>query len=209
MQNVVNIIVIGYALPQAEKECLKSVISNTKHPYVLTYFNNYKSGYTLTQIWNTLINSSNCEYVCLLNNDTVVYPGWLERMVSTIANDKGIGFVGPSTNACHSPQKTIPTHELAEANLGKVEIMKEPISGFCLLFRKTTWVKLNGFDEKYELYGQESDFIDRAKSLGLHSAWVKGAFVFHHGELSVKTHGIDVAKERTKAKAVYWAARGK
>jgi hypothetical protein len=67
---------------------------------------------------------------------------------------------------------------------------------------------LNGFDQKYGLYGQESDFIDRGmKELNLFCGWRKDAFVFHHGEASVKAHGTNVEAERQKAKDIYWSTR--
>lgn len=201
----VNIIVIGYNLPNIDTDCLAHIIANTKYkPYVLTYFDNYDSGFTLTAIWNRFINKSDCDYICLLNNDTKVSPGWLEKMVETLESSNKIGFVGPSTNCCHSPQSTIGTAEKAAQHKDEVEIMTEPISGFCLLFRRGTWKKLNGFDEAYALYGQESDMVNRAKNLGFVSAWRKDAFVFHYGEMSVKAAKINVTKERNKARVQYW-----
>jgi GT2 family glycosyltransferase len=87
--------------------------------------------------------------------------------------------------------------------------MKDPISGFCLLFRRSLWLRLRGFDERYKLYGQESDFVDRAQKLGLKVVWRKDAFVYHEGEASVKAHSYDVQAEREKAKRIYWQDRRK
>jgi GT2 family glycosyltransferase len=208
----VNIIVIGYNVPKLERACLKAVHANTVHPYLLTYYDNFTSGMTLTQVWNKLIEYSPCKFICLLNNDTEVSPDWLTFMMDSLGKEidgKTVGFVGPSTNSCHSPQKGIPTREEALQHRGEVELMQAPISGFCLLFSRETWHDLHGMDERYGLYGQESDFIDRAKLfLDLVCAWRKDAFVFHHGEASVKAHKVNVAEERQRAKAIYWADRG-
>jgi GT2 family glycosyltransferase len=212
----VNVIIIGYAQPKLERTCLKAVHANTAHPYLLTYYDNYASGWSLTQAWNALIDCTPCDTVCLLNNDTEVQPDWLTLLYDSLGkhyeDDQGIkrkiGFVGPSTNQCHSVQKTIPTFEAAKKHQGEVDITPQPISGFCLLFERHTWIALNGFDERYTLYGQESDFIYRAvKQLGLYCAWRKDAFVFHHGEASVKAAKIDVEAERKKAKDIYWKER--
>lgn len=207
----VNIIVIGYNVPRLERACLKTILANTAQPYLLTYYDNFASGLTLTEIWNKLISLSPCQYICLLNNDTEPYPHWLSRMMDSLGktiDGKKIGFVGPSTNSCHSPQKNIATYEEALAHAGQVEIMQSPISGFCLLFEKHTYDMINGLDERYGLYGQESDFIDRAnRQLNLFCAWRKDSFVFHHGEASVKANKVDVDQERQKAKAIYWADR--
>jgi GT2 family glycosyltransferase len=211
-EETVNIIIIGYNVPKLERTCLKNVHANTTHPYLLTYYDNFNSGLTLTQVWNKLVDYSPCKYICLLNNDTEVSPDWLTLMYEVLGKEidgKRVGFVGPSTNSCHSRQKEVPTRELALTHKSEIEIMDQPISGFCLLFAKTTWIYLNGFDERYGLYGQESDFIDRAKQdLALECAWRKDAFVYHHGEASIKAHAVDVAAERKKAKDIYWRDRG-
>ena len=69
-------------------------------------------------------------------------------------------------------------------------------------------LKLGGFDEKYKFYGAESDFIDRAnKQFGYRCAWVKDAFVHHIGEASVKNSDMDVQKERSNARELYWKTR--
>jgi GT2 family glycosyltransferase len=146
----------------------------------------------------------------LLNNDAYPTSGWLKKMVKTIESKQKIfkiGFVGPSTNNCHSPQKNINTPEFALQYEDKVEVMKDPISGFCLLFRKALWEELKGFDEAFTLYGQESDFIFRAKSKGYFCVWRKDAFVWHDGESSVKAHGKNIEKERKRGRELYWAKR--
>jgi len=203
----VNIIVIGYGLTDLETACLACVRKNTTHRYLLTFFDNYESGLTLTEAWNALISASPCEYICLLNNDTEVRPNWLGRMYETLTNVEDCGFVGPSTNQCHSPQKSVSTFQEAESHRASAVKMESPISGFCLLFSKSTYNLLGGFDERYALYGQESDFIDRGFRLGLDAYWRQDAFVYHHGEASIKAHDIDVASEREKAKKLYWSER--
>jgi len=203
----VNIIVIGYGLPDLEAKCLESVRRHTTHPYLLTFFDNFESGLSLTEAWNFTISVSPCAYICLLNNDTEVHPNWLGRMYETLTTVPDCGFVGPSTNQCHSPQKAVSTAKEAEAHRGSAVRMDSPISGFCLLFSKETYNQLNGFDPRYALYGQESDFIDRGFRLGLDAYWRQDAFVFHHGEASIKAHGLDVSTEREKAKKLYWGER--
>jgi len=205
--HAVNIIVIGFKLGTIETDCLHSIVQYTDYPYVLTYYDNHNNKYTLTQIWNKLIAASLCDYVCLLNNDTRVTLGWLPKLVDTLEHIDNCGFVGPSTNNCHSPQKRISSPREASKYKNKVVEMKDPISGFCLLFRKSLWESLGGFDSKYKHYGQESDFIDRARAQGWSSYWRQDVFVYHLGEASVKASGINVEAARTEAKKIYWSTR--
>jgi len=203
-----QIIVVGYGLPEMESQCLKSVLNHTSVPFTLTYTDNKKNKLTLTQVWNKLIRKSEADYICLLNSDTQVTSGWLELMLEAFDKFKDCGFVGPSTNNCHSPQKKIPTPEEAKKRSGKYKKMTDPISGFCLVFERQLWHALNKFDERYTFYGQESDFIDRSRTaLGLNCYWSQGSFVWHEGEASVRVSGMDVEKERMKAKQLYHSER--
>ena len=205
LDGLVEIIVIGYNLQKIEGECLSSITSNTTYrPYSISFFDNYESGLSLTEAWNWLINLSDAEFIVLLNNDTIVRPGWLRGMVEVFGFSDGVGFVGPSTNNCHSPQKNIPTFEEAQKHLGESQVMEQPISGFCLLFRKSLWNKLGGFDERFRFYGQESMFQFKAQQLGYKIVWKKDAFVYHIGEASIKTCDRDVEAERKEAKKLYW-----
>ena len=183
--HAVNIIIIGFNLIKLETKCLTSIIENTTYPYVITYYDNYENKYTLTELWNKLIEASTCDYICLLNNDTEVTPKWLTKLAETLESDGECAFVGPSTNNCHSPQKTISSVEEAAKHKDSVVRMKDPMSGFCLLFRKELWKELDGFDTQYMHYGQESDFIDRAHKRGWRSYWRQDSFVYHVGEASV------------------------
>lgn len=206
---MVEVLVVGYGLPEIEAKCVSSVVTNTDYPYYLTYYDNFRYNKPLTQIWNVFIKNSTAGCICLLNSDTVVYPNWLSRMMNTFEMDRTIGFVGPSTNNCHSPQKSIATYEESQKYLNQYEIMKDPISGFCLLFWRDVWFNYGGFDEKYYFYGSESDLIDRAQNKGIKCAWRKDAFVYHIGEASVKASGMDVKKEREKSRELYWSTRKK
>ena len=197
---------VGYGLNTMEKECFRSIIKNTAHPYLFTYYDNQKDRYSLTELWNKLILHSPTENICLLNNDTVVMPWWLSKMYSVFELYKQKVFVGPSTNNCHSPQKSINTFENADALKHDANVeLGQPVSGFCFLFNKIIWDKLGGFDEKYDFYGAESDFIDRAIRLFEYiSVWAQSAFVKHIGGASIKASGKNQESERKRALKLYW-----
>jgi len=206
--DTVNIIVIGYTVSKIvsnlESSCIKSVIYNTNTPYMLTYVNNLYSGMTLTDVWNYSISNSPCEYICLLNSDTEVFPGWLPKILDTLKSDNTYGFVGPSTDNCHSKQKSIPSYEQSKKFSNQVEVLDSPLSGFCLLFRKSLWSEIGGFDTRFPLYGQESKFLDDAMNKGYKCVWRKDAFVHHVGEATMKAAGVDTKSERKKATDLYW-----
>ena len=210
MDATVHIIIIGYNLPEEEKQCIESVYNNTDHPCAVTFYDNYQTGYTLTHVWNVIIENSPYNYICLLNNDTIVYPKWLSRMMYILLNYPKCGFVGPSTNDTKTgPSQEIITWDQAEAQHGNFEPVTSPLAGFCIVFPKDVWKKLGGFDEWYTFYGQESDLEERAMCQGYSCVWCKDAFVYHIGEASAKKHNVNIAAERQRAHKHYWSTRKK
>ncbi|WP_223596650.1 glycosyltransferase [Neobacillus bataviensis] len=116
-----DIIVCIHNALEDVKECLDSILQNTKIPYslilvndgsgeettrflenfaarenVILINNQTAKGYTFAA--NQGLQRSTSSYVVLLNSDTEVTPHWLERMISCAEMDKKIGIVGPLSN---------------------------------------------------------------------------------------------------------------
>ena len=85
---MIEIIVVKYNYPDIEKDCINSVIKHTNINYHLTIYDNYPNNENIGLLWNKLINRSDAEYVCLLNSDTVVTDGWLEKMHEIVQSGK-------------------------------------------------------------------------------------------------------------------------
>ena len=157
-----------------------------------------------------LIEKSMAEYICLLNNDTIVYKGWLKKLIDVLKDDS-VGAVGPSTNQCHTPQKVDKIYKQKElVDFGKEYNGKLQLSGFCLLFPKRIWEEVGGFNEKFGFYAQENEFLLRVQRSGYKTIWRKDAYVWHKGEASgqklAKEEGFDIAKERELGNRLYQKA---
>jgi len=212
MSGLVDIIILRFNTPEFDVPCLDSIIKNTDYPfYQLTVFDNYYPRFTLSKVWNILTKKSLGEYICLLNNDTRVYKGWLRKMVEVFTREQNVGAVGPSTNQCYSPQKIekrkdVPTeYEVVDFlnTFGKTF----QLSGFCLLFPKRIWLEVGGFNEKFGLYAQENEFLHRVQKAGYKTLWRKDAYIWHYGEASgkkmTKNESLDIEKEREKGNRLY------
>jgi GT2 family glycosyltransferase len=79
----------------------------------------------------------------LLNNDTIVTPGWLDNMLRSLYSAVDIGIVGPMTNYASGKQQIAePFTDIDDMALrmnapddGKwLEVQR--IAGFCLLFKR-------------------------------------------------------------------------
>jgi len=143
------------------------------------------------------------EYVVFLNNDTVVGPGWLERLVETAENDPKVGAVGSML--------LYPDGRLQEAgsvvwvdgngwNYGKGKDPEESrfryarevdyCSASSLLVRKRLFDELGGFDERYApAYYEDTDLCFGVRSLNYKVVYQPLSRVVHYEGV---TAGTDV-----------------
>jgi GT2 family glycosyltransferase len=144
------------------------------------------------------------EFVCFLNNDTIISSNWLAHMVACFESlDKSPdrptpppAIVSPSSNYVMSHQMTqLPAgfqldhlEEFAEQvsveNRGKW-IYASIVSGYCMLIKKSIWDQLNGFNTQLKNGNEDVELCCRVNELG-YSCWVdKSCFIFHHGSKSL------------------------
>jgi GT2 family glycosyltransferase len=183
LKNKTEIIIVKYNLPEYERQCISSVYNNTSN-FNLTVFDNYPKNQNLGKLWNKLINKSECQYICLLNSDTVVFPNWLDMLLETFKIDKKVGIVGPTTNSSKNHQ-SLYKHKAKFIDYG-ASYPNYCLSGFCLLFPKKVWKKVGGFPKDFPFYGQEVLFIDKIVKAGFKQVWRTDVFVYHRGSASVK-----------------------
>ncbi|HST01844.1 MAG TPA: glycosyltransferase family 2 protein, partial [Usitatibacter sp.] len=138
--------------------------------------------------------------VLLLNSDTEVAAGWLDRLVACAAREPHVASVSPFSNnatICSYPlfarsnrmPEATSTAELdalfARENAhAAVEI---PMTvGFCMLITRRALDEVGYFDEPAfgRGYGEEVDFCMRAARAGMRNLLCADAFVFHEGEVS-------------------------
>jgi GT2 family glycosyltransferase len=153
--------------------------------------------------------------VVLLNSDTEVAAGWLDRLVAHARNDATIGTATPfSTNATilSYPRplepNPMPAGEttatldavFARANPGRnIDIVTAV--GFCMLIARRCLDRIGYFDEeRYGTgYGEEVDFCMRAARAGFRNVAAGDVFVRHVGEVSFGDAG---AERRQRAQAM-------
>jgi GT2 family glycosyltransferase len=152
--------------------------------------------------------------VVLLNSDTEVADGWLDRLVGHAAGDPAIGTATPfSTNAtiCSYPRtlagNVLPRGETtasldaacAAANPGLCIDIPTAV-GFCMHVTRRCLDEVGVFDEaRYGAgYGEEVDFCMRAARAGFRNVLAADLFVTHVGEVSFGNSGLE---RRAKAQA--------
>lgn len=156
------------------------------------------------------------DYLCFLNNDTVVTDGWLDELVEVITADNRIGLVGSKLVFPDGILQEAGGHiwnDCTPANTGKYESAEYfmynytrsvmYISGASILTKKEVFVNLGGFSEEYlPAYFEDTDYCMRLLSSGLLVKYVPTSEVIHYEgvssgrstECGVKSYQVNNAK---------------
>jgi len=217
-ERMYDIIIPVYGALPYLRQCVNSTLKNTKHPYNLViiddgnnpiikeYLRTIKSARIITNEKNLgwlkscNIGIENTENdVVLLDSDTMVSEGWLERMDRCAYSDSRIGMVNPLSNNAlflsiprSSVFNTIPAGFTVESFAVLVSELSErrypsipTVLGFCLLIKREIFNRIGLFDERFELgYGEGDDFCMRAKRKGYKGVCCDDAFVYHYRKKS-------------------------
>ena len=220
---LVSIIVLTYDQLGCTKTCIESIERFTPPVYEMIFVDNGSSDGTPEYLWQVtqrlpmarlVANRQNhgfakgnnqgiClargKYVLLLNNDTVVTPGWLEGMISVFERYPQTGLVGPASNAVAGAQLVpdVPYRDLPglldfasrrrELLKGQTRVVPTLI-GFCLLAKSQVVEKLGSLDERF-LTGnfEDRDYCLRADLSGFEMRIALDVFVHHEGHKSFKS----------------------
>jgi len=159
-----------------------------------------------TKSANKGLRESFAQMTILLNSDTQVSPGWIEKLAATLFGTTGVGITGPLSNAAsyQSIPRTEPTvderlHRQTVRNelppgmdIESVNRFLESIDwenpirvplihGFCFAVRSEVISEIGYFDEINfpRGYGEENDFCIRASDAGWSLAITPNTYVWH------------------------------
>lgn len=155
--------------PDVIDKAVTRIIHNTDHPFKLNVFDNRLNTANTSRAWNKLVQESTCDYVVIIDSDAYVpireigesrqEKCWLTRMMESIDET---GIVIPVSNASGGQDQYVGRAEEYPASV----INKGIWSGYCFLFKKAVWEELGPFEEKFYIYGQDSEWAHRAKRIG-------------------------------------------
>jgi GT2 family glycosyltransferase len=219
----VTIVVVSYGALALTRQCLESVLADTSYPRarlvvvdnasaepVREYLRRLQAGERrLRVVFNDtnagfaaannvgLRDLGDSEFIVLLNNDTVVPPGWLGRLLRH-ARRPEVGLVGPVTNWTGNEARIPVTYaDLADmpafaeaytrAHRGQAFEIKM-LAMYCVAMRRAVFEEIGPLDERFGrgLF-EDEDYARRVKAAGYQVICAEDAFVHHHGRASFAT----------------------
>ncbi|HEY3862816.1 MAG TPA: glycosyltransferase [Verrucomicrobiae bacterium] len=224
---LVSIIILAHNQLRDTQQCLASIEKHTPvaHELILVdngstdgtgqFFRNYAAKHSHARV---VLNRANLgfsagnnqglacargEAILLLNNDTVVTPGWLERMLAHLDLYPECGLVGPVSNHVSGPQLVSTANYSSLDQLPKFsgqwcsshagQSTPSPrLVGFCLLFRRAVLDKIGGLDPQFGSGNfEDDDYCLRAALAGFTLRVAMDSFVHHTGGQTFKGAKID------------------
>jgi hypothetical protein len=171
--------------PEVIDKAISRIIHNTDWPFKLTIFDNRLNTANTSRAWNKLVSESTCDYVMIIDSDAFIpakatVPCWLTRMMESIDET---GIVIPVSSAPGGAHQHVNGPEAYPSTVRNKDIW----SGYCFLIKRSVWEQ-EKFDERFYIYGQDSEYAYRTSKAFGGAVMRKDVFVEHIGGYSFKSN---------------------
>lgn len=247
-----SIIIVSYKVKKLLENCLESILLNppkasyetivvdnhsndstldmlkTKFPWVRAIARDKNAGFARAN--NIGIEASQGEFVLLLNPDTVVLPGTLNKMLKFMQCHPKIGVLGcrlidengntqPSCGRYPTPRLVVPhlfglhkrIHKLKSFYMSDWNhtstCFVDWVCAACFLTRRKIIDKIGPLDESLFLYGEEMDWCLRMSVDKWKTAYYHEAEIVHYGGESIAQDKNTVVMDRTNYMMLYVSLR--
>jgi GT2 family glycosyltransferase len=226
----VSILIVSFNTREVLQECLRSIFAQTtgisfeiiivdnasadrsaeavqeKFPGVVVIRQPFNCGFGAAT--NLGAGVARGEYLLLLNPDTVVLDGGVQKALAFARSRPDAGVVGGRT--LYADRSLNPTSCFAQPSLwgsfcqgaglsilGRNVRVLNPdeiggwqrdtvrevgvITGCFFLIRRDLWTRLGGFDERFFMYSEDTDLSLRVQQAGFKCIHFPGATIIHHG----------------------------
>jgi len=189
-----HILVYNHPPYKGAKERLNQIYleDGGEHIHILDYGENIGCHEAI----NRAFDYAEGEYLCKLDNDTIVPPGWASQMIEAFEKIPELGFVSSYLDKDLQPWK----RERRIINGIELELCPENmVTLSCAMFRRSVWEILGPFKSIRDrrLYGGEEDtFYYESKRLGILNGHLPKVVARHMARTSLTHEGYGLWKLR-------------
>ncbi|MGC8654645.1 MAG: glycosyltransferase family 2 protein [Candidatus Kryptoniota bacterium] len=215
---LIYIIVLSWNSRELTTECIESIEKINYPRYVTLLVDNASSDDSVEHISKNfpnvkiIVNQANlrfaggnnvgidhamangADYVLLLNNDTIVDPDFLSKLVQAANDNPDVGILGPKIYYYNNPKmiwfaggaidwRSGWTHHIGihEIDTGQYNRITETdyITGCCMLVKRNVIERIGKLDESYVMYGEDVDWCIRASRAGFKLLYVPSSIIWH------------------------------
>lgn len=132
------------------------------------------------------------EALVILNNDTIVAPGWLTHLLRHL-DDETTGLVGPVTNQAPGVARVGTSYRTYGEFLEAADVRTraagwcgvDRLTLFCAAMRRTVYLDIGPLDQRFEVgMFEDDDYCLRVAEAGLTCRLAEDVLVHHFGEAS-------------------------
>lgn len=142
----------------------------------------------------------NCNYICVLNNDTIITKDVFTPCIEELENDQKLAFISPAIIDYNTGMVQVAGSSVNPTTgiVKNYNINKNPkvlnkyiycdyVSGACIMCRREL-ITINGFiPESYFLFFEETEWCLLAKKRGYKNLCLASTMILHKGSASIST----------------------
>ena len=183
---------------------------------IISHSKNYKYAKGYNKAIFSLKND-NSDYYLLLNNDTICHPNILSSFIKGVSSYGSDNIFGAKILYENQKNKIwyaggkfglfnffISHHGIRKTDSLKYnnDYLTDYVTGCCLLISKNNFHKLNGFDENFNMYGEDVDLSIRAQNMGLKCYYISESKLWHYVSASYSGN-YSVSKNISKVSSLF------
>ena len=189
-----EVLVVDNASPDGTSEYLRSLAASD--PRVRIFLQERNLGFPAAN--NVGIRKAQGEVLLLLNNDTVVPPGMIGRLVRPLLRDRSLGIVCATTNFCGNEARVEPGYEdldglprfaasRARRYAGRL-LDLDVAAMYCVALRREVVEEVGLLDETFGIgMFEDDDYALRLRAAGYRIVCAEDAYVHHVGQGSFQS----------------------
>ena len=155
------------------------------------YFRSYEP-YNCCKLINEANSVVSHDWILIVNNDLRFERGWFSKIVDVYKQRPDIESFSPKDPLIYS--KYYDYHFVGtDEDYCEAYTVTEFMAGWCYVMRKRVWDAVYPWDEQFQFYFADNDYVQKIKKAGIKHALVRDSLVFHFGS---QTIGEKIQSER-------------